>query len=139
MDKLDEFIYSAVTAFFVFSALFQTLFFPIVGGISGFAVLILLTFKFIAGKVKEKNLSSEPSSFITSKAGGGVAKGNIYMMIIAYLVTPMNKFEKGMLLLGWALWPIFFPLMLTIIIIALKEQCTIAKVDWCTVFNSFNF
>lgn len=159
MDKPEDMLYPAATALFVFSALFQTLFMPIMGGIGGFTVLLLLTIKFIIGEMAKKTLGGSPMSKIeeandlskmggASKTGGvpkggGVsgggtaAKGNIYVLIIDYLTTPMNQFEKGMLLLGWALWPILFPLVPIVIFLMIKDACSWVGVDWCSTLSVF--
>ena len=150
MNKL----YAYATALFIFLALLQTLFFPIIGGINGFVILLLLTGKMIVGKIRDKFMTTTkttvyntpdgplkvtqkiPNKVMQSGGSGMATKANIYALIIDYLTTPMDQFEKGLLILGWALWPIFFPLLPTAIFLAIKDQCTVVGTDWCSLLNS---
>ena len=84
MNKPEEYIYPFATALFVFGALSQTLFMPIIGGINGFAILFLLLVKFFVGKMREKataavtaNLSASPAENSEEETGALSAASNL--------------------------------------------------------------
>lgn len=163
---MDDLIYPAATALFILNALIMTLILPIMGGISGLTILIILLVKLIIGNQRKKleqkigetvgkftsnkeqgeqmanqatqEASKKASQKIAKQVSSKAAKSNWVTMLIDYLTTPMNRFEKGILLLGWVLWPIFFPLTTVIIIMMLRDACTFIGINWCSTLNIFN-
>lgn len=166
-----DLIYPALTTLFICEALISCLTVPIMGGMNGLTVLIILLIKFIIGNKRKKleqkiedtvekitpnknagkqaadevtkqakqKISQKISQKAAKQAVSSAAKSNWVTLLIDYLTTPMNRFEKGMLLLGWVLWPIFFPLTIVVIVMAIKDTCVYVGIDWCpiltTVFN----